>query len=106
MESSNLYSKLLNAPKNAPVFLSQNLEADFIVKAYTFGLFPWTSKPVTWWCPDPRCILIPNQIHIQKNMKYASKRWKFTRILKNFSQVNKNTCILISFVLSSVCYRY
>ncbi|EAI3658983.1 leucyl/phenylalanyl-tRNA--protein transferase, partial [Campylobacter jejuni] len=62
-------SKLLNAPKNAPVFLSQNLEADFIVKAYTFGLFPWTSKPVTWWCPDPRCILIPNQIHIQKNMK-------------------------------------
>ncbi|EAJ4368298.1 leucyl/phenylalanyl-tRNA--protein transferase, partial [Campylobacter jejuni] len=27
MESSNLYSKLLNAPKNAPVFLSQNLEA-------------------------------------------------------------------------------
>ncbi|HBD8896921.1 TPA: leucyl/phenylalanyl-tRNA--protein transferase, partial [Campylobacter jejuni] len=25
MESSNLYSKLLNAPKNAPVFLSQNL---------------------------------------------------------------------------------
>ncbi|EAK8494947.1 leucyl/phenylalanyl-tRNA--protein transferase, partial [Campylobacter jejuni] len=47
MESSNLYSKLLNAPKNAPVFLSQNLEADFIVKAYTFGLFPWTSKPVT-----------------------------------------------------------
>lgn len=69
MESSNLYSKLLNAPKNAPVFLSQNLEADFIVKAYTFGLFPWTSKPVTWWCPDPRCVLIPNQIHIQKNMK-------------------------------------
>ncbi|EOH3356804.1 leucyl/phenylalanyl-tRNA--protein transferase, partial [Campylobacter jejuni] len=69
MKSSNLYSKLLNAPKNAPVFLSQNLEADFIVKAYTFGLFPWTSKPVTWWCPDPRCILIPNQIHIQKNMK-------------------------------------
>lgn len=31
MKSSNLYSKLLNAPKNAPVFLSQNLEADFIV---------------------------------------------------------------------------
>ncbi|EEU7435531.1 leucyl/phenylalanyl-tRNA--protein transferase, partial [Campylobacter jejuni] len=27
MKSSNLYSKLLNAPKNAPVFLSQNLEA-------------------------------------------------------------------------------
>ncbi|EHX6177976.1 leucyl/phenylalanyl-tRNA--protein transferase, partial [Campylobacter jejuni] len=26
MKSSNLYSKLLNAPKNAPVFLSQNLE--------------------------------------------------------------------------------
>ena len=67
---SNFYSNLLlNAPKDAPVFLSPNLQADFILKAYRLGLFPWTSKPVTWWCPDPRCILKPNEIHIQKNMK-------------------------------------
>lgn len=69
MESLSLYSKLLKAPKDAPVFLSANLEANFILKAYHFGLFPWTSKPVAWWCPDPRCVLYPDKIHIQKNMK-------------------------------------
>ncbi|TKX34480.1 leucyl/phenylalanyl-tRNA--protein transferase [Campylobacter taeniopygiae] len=69
MDSLNLYSKLLKAPEDAPVFLSAKLEADFILKAYRFGLFPWTSNPVTWWCPDPRCILEPKEIHIQKNMK-------------------------------------
>ncbi|MBZ7942670.1 leucyl/phenylalanyl-tRNA--protein transferase [Campylobacter molothri] len=69
MDNLNLYSELLKAPKDAPVFLSARLEADFILKAYRFGLFPWTSNPVTWWCPDPRCILEPKAIHIQKNMK-------------------------------------
>lgn len=69
MTASKLYSKLLNAPSNTPVFLTPKLESDFILKAYRFGLFPWTSKPVTWWCPDPRCILYPEAIHIQKNIK-------------------------------------
>ncbi|MCX2682425.1 leucyl/phenylalanyl-tRNA--protein transferase [Campylobacter sp. MIT 21-1685] len=69
MDKSNFYSELLKAPYDAPVFLSPTLKSDFIIQAYTFGLFPWTSNPVTWWCPDPRCILMPHQIHIQKNMK-------------------------------------
>ena len=69
MESSILYSKLMDAPKDAPVFLSQKLEPDFILKAYRFGLFFFFYKPVTWWCPDPRCVLNPSEIHIQKNMK-------------------------------------
>ncbi len=69
MEKSAFYSKLLNAPKNAPVFLSEKLESEFILKAYPFGLFPWTNRPVAWWCPDPRCVLFPSEVHIQKNMK-------------------------------------
>lgn len=59
----------MDAPKDAPVFLSQKLEPDFILKAYRFGLFPWTNKPVTWWCPDPRCVLNPSEIHPKKYEK-------------------------------------
>ncbi|MBK1964602.1 leucyl/phenylalanyl-tRNA--protein transferase [Campylobacter novaezeelandiae] len=75
MENFNLYTKLLKAPKDAPVFLTPSLEENFILKAYTFGLFPWTSNPVTWWCPDPRCILLPKDIHIQKNIKKFCKKY-------------------------------
>ena len=76
MDVSKLYSELLSAPKNEPVFLSERLESDFILKAYPFGLFPWTSSPVAWWCPDPRCVLFPAQVHVQKNMKKALDRYE------------------------------
>lgn len=69
MDDLRLYTELLKAPKNEPVFLSKKLESAFILKAYPFGLFPWTSKPVAWWCPDPRCVLWPKNVHIQKNIK-------------------------------------
>ncbi|TEY04561.1 leucyl/phenylalanyl-tRNA--protein transferase [Campylobacter sp. US33a] len=88
MKPSNLYTELLNAPKNAPVFLSQKFELDFLVKAYTFGLFPWTSKPITWWCPDPRCVLFPNEIYIQKSMKRFLNRYTI-KLDTNFNSLIK-----------------
>ncbi|ARJ56633.1 leucyl/phenylalanyl-tRNA--protein transferase [Campylobacter cuniculorum] len=76
MDKSKLYSKLLTAPKDSPVFLSPELESDFILELYPFGLFPWTNHPVTWWCPDPRCVLFPDEIHIQKNMRKFLKTYE------------------------------
>ncbi|MCR6590941.1 leucyl/phenylalanyl-tRNA--protein transferase [Campylobacter insulaenigrae] len=73
MKKSNLYSKLLQSPDDAPVFISEKLELDFIPHAYKLGLFPWTSNPVTWWCPSPRMVLFPTNIHIQKSIKKALK---------------------------------
>lgn len=87
MQKSNLYSKLLKSPDDAPVFISDKLEVDFIPFAYSLGLFPWTSNPVTWWCPSPRMILFPDQIHIQKSIKKALKNYKI--------KLDQNFCDLI-----------
>lgn len=87
MQKSNLYSKLLKSPDDAPVFISDKLEVDFIPFAYSLGLFPWTSNPVTWWCPSPRMILLPDQIHIQKSIKKALKNYKI--------KLDQNFCDLI-----------
>lgn len=76
MTKSNLYSKLLNAPKNAPIFLSNELEKEFLLKAYQFGLFPWTNDPVSWWCPDPRMVLFPKEIYKQKSIKRFINRYE------------------------------
>lgn len=86
MDKSKLYAELLKAPCDSPVFLSSKLEADFIIQAYTLGLFPWTSNPVTWWCPDPRCMLYPNEIHIQKNMKKYLKLYEI-KLDENFEKL-------------------
>lgn len=87
MQKSNLYSKLLKSPDDAPVFISDKLEVDFIPFAYSLGLFPWTNNPVTWWCPSPRMILLPDQIHIQKSIKKALKNYKI--------KLDQNFCDLI-----------
>ena len=74
--SASLYSKLINAPKDAPVFLSDKLEKNSLLEAYKFGLFPWTNKPVSWWCPDPRMFLIPAEIYKQKSINRFLNRYE------------------------------
>ena len=71
-----LYQLLLKAPKDAPVLLSDRLEKKLLLEAYKFGLFPWTNKPVSWWCPDPRMILYPTEIYKQKSTRRFLKRYK------------------------------
>ncbi|EAK1044294.1 leucyl/phenylalanyl-tRNA--protein transferase, partial [Campylobacter lari] len=103
MQKSNLYSKLLKSPDDAPVFVSEKLELDFISHAYSLGLFPWTSNPVTWWCPSPRMVLFPDEIHIQKSIKKALKTYKirldydFALLIKHCS-LRKKTWISQEFI--------
>ncbi|MCP4749692.1 MAG: leucyl/phenylalanyl-tRNA--protein transferase [Proteobacteria bacterium] len=57
-----------------------DLELDRILLAYSMGIFPWFSKgqPILWWSPDPRLILLPDQIHISKSLRRILKNRKFT----------------------------
>ncbi|TKX30281.1 leucyl/phenylalanyl-tRNA--protein transferase [Campylobacter sp. MIT 12-5580] len=99
MTQSSLYSKLLNAPSDAPVFLTPHLESDFLLKAYRFGLFPWTSNPTTWWCPDPRMTLFPADIYKQKSLRRFFKHYEFKldeaslRLIKLCASTRKRTWI-------------
>ncbi|MDQ6610114.1 MAG: leucyl/phenylalanyl-tRNA--protein transferase, partial [Bacteroidota bacterium] len=42
-----------------------------VLEAYTKGIFPWYSEGEwpQWWSPDPRFILLPNDLHISRSMK-------------------------------------
>lgn len=73
MKQSNLYFELLNAPCNAPVCITHSLDTEFMLKAYSLGLFPWTTNPVTWWCPDPRAVLFLDEVHKPKSLKKFNK---------------------------------
>lgn len=87
MTKSSLYYKLLNAPTQTPVFFTPCLKTDFLLQAYRFGLFPWTSQPASWWCPDPRTVLFPDQVYKQKSIK---RFFKFYEI-----KIDKNPLKLI-----------
>lgn len=46
------------------------LTEDWLLTAYTNGLFPWfnSGEPILWWSPDPRCVIFPDKVHVSKSM--------------------------------------
>jgi leucyl/phenylalanyl-tRNA--protein transferase len=51
-----------------------------LISAYRSGIFPWYSpgEPILWWSPDPRCVLIPDQLHISRSMSKRLKKKDYT----------------------------
>lgn len=51
--------------------MGADLSSARLVDAYSKGIFPWYNdgQPVLWWSPDPRMVLIPQEIHISKSMR-------------------------------------
>jgi leucyl/phenylalanyl-tRNA--protein transferase len=57
-----------------------------LLHAYQQGIFPWYNpgQPVLWWSPDPRCVLLPEEIHISSSLAKLLRKDRF-RI--SFNQV-------------------
>jgi len=53
-----------------------DLSPERLVLAYKNGIFPWFSKdePILWWSPDPRLILLPQNIKISKSLNKKIKK--------------------------------
>ena len=57
-----------------------DLSAQRLIAAYNQGIFPWYSagEPVLWWCPDPREVLFPQELHVSRNLRRCLKRQEYT----------------------------
>lgn len=64
------------------------LSNDFLLTAYSFGIFPWYNEgdPILWWSPDPRVVIIPGEVKIAKSMRPFLKKFEL-RIDTVFDQV-------------------
>lgn len=53
-----------------------DLAPNRLILAYKSGIFPWYSEgfPITWYSPNPRMVLFPNQIVISKSMRQILKK--------------------------------
>jgi leucyl/phenylalanyl-tRNA--protein transferase len=50
-----------------------------LLLAYRQGIFPWFSDedPIVWWSPDPRLVLLPDEIRVSKSLKKIIKKGIF-----------------------------
>ncbi len=61
-----------------------------LLRAYAHGIFPWYSEddPILWWCPEQRCILRTDQVHVARRLGRQLRQgtWQVTADLA-FDQV-------------------
>lgn len=57
-----------------------DLSVERIWFAYQLGIFPWYNpdEEILWWCPDPRFVLLPEEIRVSKSMRKILNRNTFT----------------------------
>ena len=48
-------------------------------RAYSLGIFPWSNPedPIIWWSPDPRFVLYPADLKVQRSMRPYLNQGKF-----------------------------
>lgn len=55
------------------------LSRERLVDAYSRGCFPWFNEgePVLWWSPDPRMVLLPDELHVSRTLAKRVRRGGF-----------------------------
>ena len=69
-----------------------DLNKERLLEAYRNGIFPWyeIGQPILWWTPDPRMILVPEEMKISRSLKRVIKKEHFEiRFDTAFQQVIK-----------------
>jgi leucyl/phenylalanyl-tRNA---protein transferase len=69
------------ADKYGVVCSGGNLSPGLLLSAYRRGIFPWFSddEPILWWSPDPRFVLLPEELHVSATMR---------KVLRRFARLN------------------
>ncbi len=58
------------AEPNGLLAAGGDLSAQRLLAAYRRGIFPWYSadEPILWWSPDPRMVLLPQELKISRSL--------------------------------------
>jgi len=61
---------------NGLLAIGGDLSMARLIRAYSSGIFPWynPNEPILWWCPDPRAILLPQEIHVSHSLAKRIRR--------------------------------
>lgn len=70
-----------------------DLSEERLITAYSMGIFPWYNEdsPILWWSPNPRLILIPEELKVSRSLRKVINKGVFkVTINAAFEQVIRN----------------
>lgn len=61
---------------NGLLAIGGDLSVARLIRAYGSGIFPWYNpdEPILWWSPDPRAVLMPDQMRQSRSLQRAIRR--------------------------------
>lgn len=64
------------ADENGVLAVGGDLSIERLLLAYQMGIFPWYGEglPIIWHSPDPRMVLIPDELHVPRSLKKAMRK--------------------------------
>ncbi|MBN1960792.1 MAG: leucyl/phenylalanyl-tRNA--protein transferase [Deltaproteobacteria bacterium] len=81
------------------VAVTDSLNVDLLLDAYTHGIFPWSENPVRWYSPDPRAIFLRNLIRMphrlgrtlrKQNLKVTFDQ-SFSAVMQNCAKQHRES---------------
>jgi leucyl/phenylalanyl-tRNA---protein transferase len=72
-------NKALREP-NGLLAAGGDLSPQRLVQAYRHGCFPWfqDDQPILWWSPDPRTVLLPQEMHISRSLSKCLRQGRYS----------------------------
>lgn len=69
-----------NASEQGLLMAGGDLSPERLLFAYSHGIFPWygDDSPILWWSPDPRCVLLPEELHVPARLERVLRRGRFS----------------------------
>ncbi len=61
---------------NGLLAIGGDLSPTRLLNAYREGIFPWFNpdEPILWWSPDPRCVFVPEEVHVSHSLAKRMRR--------------------------------
>ncbi|TBW38362.1 leucyl/phenylalanyl-tRNA--protein transferase [Azotobacter chroococcum] len=75
---------------NGLLAVGGDLSAERLIQAYRHGCFPWyqAGQPILWWSPNPRTVLLPQELHVSRSLRKTLRQERFQVSLdRDFSTV-------------------
>jgi len=79
---------------NGLLAVGRSLSTATLLEAYASGIFPWFNEgePILWWSPDPRMVLLPDELHVSHRLARRMRRGDFTVTIDTAFQAVMRAC--------------
>jgi leucyl/phenylalanyl-tRNA--protein transferase len=61
-------------PRQGPIAVGGDLRPERLLLAYSMGIFPWQGEPLHWHSPDPRMVLLADELVVSRSLRKTMRR--------------------------------